>query len=374
METAAVPSPSETETAPLETATAPIEMGSIPPEIPVNESVNVAWGGSMCQAKGSIYYVSAVNNQWKIIRMTQDGNKPTAITTGQKHPINELTSGDGYLYFVSSSFNNDYETDTIYRLPLQGGKAQKVIEQVNVFSLQFANGKLYLGEASQTPDDTAYQIKCVNSDGSGLKTLISLQSADFCEVELYVAGGKIYYSSGEVDTDIDMYSDIYCTDLDGKNAVQLNSGKLGPVDSLFYDQGKLYFLVEQADPDDALSLDPLTDKLETLDEKGNEILLVKNVGYFPQDECSLEYCGISNNVFYYFTYGDSAYFDLHKYNLITQSHTIILQNVDLFSAGTLLTVHGKRISNAGVSGLYILGNDIYFSPDSDLLDFLEGGQ
>ncbi len=82
-----------------------------------------------------------------------------------------------------------------------------------------------------------------------------------------------------------------------------------------------------------------------------------------------EYCGISDGKFYYFilkSYDNSSGhlpMDLHQVDLDENRDTIILQNVEMGdkSLGKISSVRGKHFSG-DVNGLYILGNDIYFSP------------
>lgn len=346
---------------------------SMPNEIPANASVNTAWGGYMCEANGFVYYVSDADGQDKIMRMQPDGSNPTAVTADTYDYISNLTSDSASLYFAASGGAD--ELDTIYRLPLSGESEQKVA-QGHVYALQNANGKLFWEDnyvpSGAVPDTTPYQINCVNSDGSDPQTLLTFQADPVgFPFEFLVGGNSIYYTTGTLNTgDYSYYSDLYRMDLNGKNAVKLNTGKLNSVDMLFYDQGTLYFLVEP--PDDSSIDDPFFESLETMDTKGNAVTLVKHVGYFPQDFSDIEYCGISNNIFYYFvlpsTDGSSAhlYMDLHQVDLSTKRDTILLRHVEMGdpAVGILASVRGKSIKNDGVDGLYIVGNDIYFSPYS----------
>lgn len=335
---------------------------TIPKEIPTNSSVNTAWCGFMCEANGFIYYVSGAGNKESIIRMGEDGSNPTTVTTGEYNYLHELTSDGAYLYFVSSDGPiemNLGKIDTIYRLPLGGGAEQKVT-QGYVFHLQSVKGKLYW-------DDSSNKIMCVNADGSDLQTLLSIPADSAADgIDYLVAGESIYYTTGTW-ADSSLRDNIFRINMDGKNAVQLNSGKLDAVCALFFDRGKLYFLTEPFNGDTAAC-----SSLETLDEQGAAIKLVDKVGYYTQDYHENEFCGISDNTFYYFAFQDAnhnldhVYMNLHRFDLAAKRDTVMLRHIDMgFSAiGTLASARGKSIRNDGVTGLYILGNDIYFSPDN----------
>ncbi len=343
-------------------------INTIPSGIPTNVSVNTAWGGFMCEADGFIYYVSAANDKESIVRMEQDGSNPTTVTAGDYYYIEELTSDGAFLYFVASSETDDM--NTIYRLPLNGGKEQKVA-QGYIFNLQYAKGKLYWKEYYQPSGDmtnqtTSIQIKCVNPNGSDLQTLLTLQvfAEDGVPFEFLAIEDGLYYATESLDDD---HCDIYRMDLSGQNSIKINSGRLETVDKLFYDEGKLYFLMQHFN---GFSDIGFWDSLETLDETGETKTIVDKVGYFPQDFGDIEYCGISNSIFYYFVLNasndtsENLFMDLHQFDLVTNRDTVILHNVEMGdqSVGILNSVRGKSIKNDGVIGLYILGNDIYFSP------------
>jgi hypothetical protein len=345
--------PSETEEIPPEkeemteeTVTMSPVTASIPSKIPTNESTNIAWGGCMCEANGFIYYVSGTEGKQEIVRMEQDGSEPETVTAGEYSCLGELTSDGTYLYFVSTVLADDMP-DTIYRLPLSGGHEEEIVRG-HIYSLQNASGKLYWKE--DYADDVPVKIKCVNTDSSNPQTLVTLQDPDILfTIEFLIAGNMIYYTIGY---DLE-YSDLYRMDLDGGNAKKLNRSKLGLVDKLFYDQGRLYFLAEDLEGE-------LYDLLQTLDSKGEAVTFIKSFGYFPQDECAMEYCGISNNLFYFF----DGNFDFHQFNLKTKRDGILFHQVEMGGSaiGTLFSIRGENIKNVGVIGLYILGNDIYFSP------------
>lgn len=362
--------PPEKEEKPRETETPPQVVGSIPAMIPTNDSTNVVWDGCMCEANGFIYYVSGSEGKEKIVRAKQDWSNPVTVTKGDYACLHELTADNANLYFVSTVNSDDIAEpmDTIYRLPLFGGKEQQVA-QGNVNELQNGNGMLFWVDYSG--DDTPAQIRRINMDGSSPKTLFTAKDPD-AGAELLVAGGKIYYTDGafvsDSDGGISIYSNLYHMDLEGGKSTKIYHCSTGFIDKLFYDQGKLYFLAE--------NVDDLNDSLLMLDAKSKAVTLLKNVGYFPQDAGAIEFCGISNNKFYYFKDSDTDkvadtsytaahyYFDLHQLDLLTKKNTVMLSAVEMGepAIGTLFSIRGKSIRNDGVIGFYILGNDIYFSP------------
>jgi len=312
---------------------------SIPSDIPTNASVNVAWGGDMCEVNGFIYYVA----YGTIVRMNPDGCNPTPVT-GEHANISQLTSDNNNLYFVASSGT----LATLYRLPLSGGKEQPVAEG-DFGALQAANGKLYWKEYQ----DTKIQINCVNPDGSELRALFTQNTSDSVGFEFLVTGEGIYYAADY---------DLYRMDLSGNNPVKLNNKPLGSIFKLFYDRGKLYFIMDNG----SYSLDSFWASLYTIDDWGN-IKAITPVGYYPQDYGEIQYCGISDNLLYYFIPTNDSYqhvwMDMYQFDLATGNETMILRHQEMgdASVGTLSSLRGKSIPNIGVVGLYILGNDIYFS-------------
>lgn len=342
---------------------------SISRDIPTNTSVNVAWGGGMCEANGYVYYISARDPQETIIRINQDGSNPTVVTDGYYY-IGGLTADNNNIYFVAKAESSN--TGMIYRLPLNGGKAQKLIEG-NVRALQNVNGRLYwedynCPEGVITNDTvTTIQIKSMNPDGSDLKTPLTLTVPTLDEGPFYflaIADG-IYYSTATVNTDdYSEYSDVYHMDLSGESPAKLNNDPLRCIHKLFYDRGKLYLLVEND-----LSADPFSSSVVTLDQGGETKAVLNHVGYFPQDFACIEYCGISDGTIYYFTMkktaGSSAsiLMNFHQYDIDKNKDVIIKRNVDMgdSSVGTIASLRGKSMKGNSV-GLYILGNDTYFAP------------
>lgn len=329
--------------------------------IPTNTSVNVAWGGGMCEANGYIYYVfiqssniqssENQNPQAEIVRMNQDGSNPTVVSDKYDY-INNLTADSNNLYFVGSG-------NAIFRLPFKGGKAQKVTD-AHVRSLQNVKGKLYWIDNQ----DADIQIKCVNTDGSDLKTLIAPTLTQFeTHAEFLATETGIYYSRTTYNTsDSSEYDDIYHTDLSGENPVKLNHDPLRSVFKLFDDQGIIYFLMQND-----FAVDPFTTSVATLDKEGRTKIILNHVGYFPQDFSSVVYCGISNNVIYYFlfqfTNGSSAkiLLDLHQFDINKNKDELILSGVDMgdSAVGTISSLRGKSIKGDSI-GMYILGNDVYY--------------
>lgn len=342
---------------------------SVSSDIPTNASVNVAWGGCMCEANGYVYYVSARDPQETIIRMDQDGSNPTVVTDGYYY-ISSLNADSNSLYFVAEAESSN--RDTIYRLPLNGGKVQKVTEG-NISALQNLKGRLYWDDYN-TPEgfvtsntETTIQIKSINPDGSDLKTLLALTVSTTDEGPFYFLATEdgIYYSTSNVSTgDYSEYSDIYHMDLSGENLVKLNDKPLRCVQKLFYDRSKIYLLVENN-----YSADPFASSFVTFDQGGKAKTVLNHVGYFPQDFGCIEYCGISDGIIYYFimqqTNDNSAsiLLDLHQYDINENKDVIIKSGVDMGNSavGIIASLRGKSIKGNSV-GLYILGNDIYFEP------------
>ncbi len=258
-------------------------IGAISAKVPANVSTNAAWGGGMCEANGEIYYVfSGSNFKRNIIRMKQDGSNSSPVT-GKYDSIRELTSDSTNLYFVTTSGPKDI--DTLYRLPLSGGKEQKITDG-HIRSLQNIGGKLYWEElflpmgTVKKDQTTSLQIKAINPDGSGLQTLYhSTVSAVSPGTFEFVASEKgIYYAISSSNTE---QCDIYHVDLSGKNRKKLNSQPLSNIDKLFYDQGKLYFLMQH--DGNGFITDLFWDSVETIDQNGNTKNVIGKIGYFPQD-------------------------------------------------------------------------------------------
>lgn len=296
----------------------------------------------MCEVNGVLYYVSGSNDKQKIMRVEQDGSSPAAVT--DEHPyISQMTTDGTNLFFVSAVDHYYDSKGTIYKLPLQGG-AEVTVVQGNIHDLQYAKGKLYWYDDGQT-------VNCINEDGSNAKRLYSSGTQ---WLRLLIGDDTIYCAASTTDS-----CDIYQMELDGKHIIKLNTGNVEKVDKLFYDRDQLYLLAEQ--PDGA---DPKVHSVETalqiLDGKGTAVTLMKNVPYFPQDWGVMRYCGLSNGIFYY-VYGD-VNLDLHEIDLNSNRDTVIFSGGDMRDFGTLVSVRGKKMKNVdGVRGLYILGNDIYFS-------------
>lgn len=337
--------------------------------IPANASVNVAWGGRMCEAGGYIYYISDRNPEKKIIRMNQDGSNQTVETNGYYY-ISNLTADSDNLYFAARSESS--EIDTIYSLSLNAGTARKVAEG-NIRELQAVNGRLYWEEYDSPTGvigndaTTTIQIKSVNPEGSDLKMLIDIKVPALNEgpFNFVVTESGIYYSKSSVNNkDYSLYSDVYQTDLSGENTVKLNSDLLRCVYNIFCDQGKIYFLMEND-----FSSDPFSSSIVTLDKEGKTQIILNHVGYFPQDFSCIEYCGISDGMIYYFdlkkTTDNSAniLLNFHQYNIKTHRDRILLRGVNMgdSAVGTIASIRGKSIKGDSI-GMYILGNDIYFEP------------
>jgi len=339
--------------------------GSISDSIPTNASVNVAWGGDMCEADGNIYCISYNNSEYRIVRLDSDGN---AVPISEEHDIIRYLVSDGAnIYFIASTWSN--ETESLFSVPASGGE-EKIITDGHFLFLQYVNDRLfwedfYIPSGEIAQDQTMnITIHSINPDGTEMKTLFAQEVPATSGHAVYFLAtvDGLYYAISGSDK-----SDIFRMDLTGDNQTKINKSPLDTVDELFYDQGVLYFLMQHFT---GSGPDPFWDSMETLDKNGNVKTIIKRVGYFPQDFGCVQYCGVSNYITYYFDLPSSngssehLYMNLHQYDINKGKDTIILRNVDMGDnfVASIRSIRGKNIENNGTSGMYILGNDIYFSP------------
>lgn len=347
--------------------------GTANEHIPTNTSVGVAWGGYMCEVGGKVYYVSSVydassdSRKSKILRMESDGT--VFPISDEYYYISNLTSDETNIYFVVSY--EDHETDSLYRVPINGGAEKKIMDG-HFRDLQYMNKRLYWKDNYEpsgeiTMDQTTeFTLKSMNSDGSDEKTLFSqtVPAGSGKSLDFLITEDALYYviSNFEKDT-----CDIFQMDLSGENKTKMNKKPLDEVDALFYDQGILYFLMQHWN---GFSERLMWDSVETIDKNGKVKTVVKCIGYYPQDFGGIQYCGISDNIVYYFDLpssdGSSEYLNmnLHQYDISKGKDTIILRDVDMGdgTSSSIRSLRGKNIESDGVFGMYILDNDIYFSP------------
>ncbi len=335
--------------------------------IPSNASVSTAWEGYMCEANGKIYFVSAYKSKDRIVCMEFDGKNKTFVSEKYNY-ICDLATDNSNIYFRANSETG--EKDTIYCLSTNGGK-EHAIAKGHIYSLQYAKGRLYWiddyspYEETKADQKTTTKIYSINSDGSDLQTVFLSKMHAYGDMQLiFLATDEgLYYSLVSPDNH---HCNIFFMDLDGKNNIKINKDELNRIDKLFFDQGKLYFLMQHLD--DTFT-DSFSDLMVTIDKMG-KTRTIKNVGFFPMDFGCVEYCGISNNIIYYFVLqhynkrSNGLIADLHQYDIKNRSDTTILRDIDMSdnSVGTLNSVRGVKIMNKGTTGMYILGNDIYFSP------------
>lgn len=339
--------------------------------IPANASVNAGWGGKMCEANNCIYYVSGLNSKYRINRMKRDGSN-TSPVTGEYCSIGGLTTDNSNLYFTVSLETND--TEILYSLPLNGGKEKKIAEG-HIFNLQYMSGRLYWEDYNSPSGEikkgqtTTIQIKSINPNGSNLQSLftVSAPAEDSVNLNFLTTEDGLYYIVSEHDG---KQCNLYHMDLSGNNKLKINHSKLKDVDQLFYDKGNLYFLERHFNDFANDGSDAMWDSVETINNKGRIKTILNKIGYFPQDFSCIAYCGISNGVFYYLkiTTSDSnsehLMMDFHQYDIDKKEDIILLHNVNMGdkSVGTIFSLRGKKIKNSGTTGMYILGNDVYFSP------------
>jgi hypothetical protein len=340
------------------TQSAAAEQQSFMSDIPVNSSVNASWGGGMCEAGGYVFYLYNQDSKEQIIRMNADGSEPAVVFEDEDYDLYGLTADSERIYFQAKP--RSAGPDIVYSLPLGGGSAQKVTEG-SIMNLQCVGGRLYWQE--HNPQTGTRGIKCCEPDGSDLRTLLSLTAADLNDghFECLVTEEGIYYV---IDPDI-RHSDIYRVDLTGENTVKLNNDSLGIIDLFLYDQGSLYFLIEND-----FDVDPFSNSVRTIDKSGEITIIKDHIGYFHQGYGCTLFCGVSDGILYYFDDikspgGSSRHLltDLHRYDISEGGDTILLHDVDMGaeSVGTVFSIRGRCFEGA-LSGMYILGNDVYFAP------------
>jgi len=337
--------------------------------IPTNTSVNVTWGGYMCEANGFIYYISGSDSGYRIIRVKPDGSNSVPVT-GKYDYISQLSADQTNLYFVTAN-----EMNVLYSLPLVGGKEREIMKG-HISGLQNMEGRLYWWDSfipsGEIQEDQTYTVKlnCANINGSELKTLFSatVYVDSLATFDFLATKDGLYYFYGPDDEKCNLYR----LDLDGGNKKKLNHWKLKGVSQVFYDQGKIYYLKEHFN---GFLVDNSSDMMwcsvESIDAKGRIKTILDKVGYYPQDFGTIAYCGISNGIIYYLDItdydgsGDLIPMDLHRYDINAKADTVLLNNVDMGekAVGTIYSLHGKKINNDNnaVSGMFILCNDVYFA-------------
>lgn len=316
--------------------------------IQTNQSVNLAWGGAMCEAGGLIYYCAENPDQTQcVMRMSPDGSNQEPFTRNY-NAVYSLASDGEMLYFQTD--------DALYRMPLSGGEAHKIADG-EFWSFQIYDGKIY---CALSDEDI---LICMNSDGTEKKEIKFANSYQFLATE-----NGLYFTRGNADG---TKRDIYKSDLNGENIQRVTKKSYAFIDQIFYEQGSLYFLV----PNDfsgwfwADDLD-FTDVVYKIDANGKQSVVLKHIGYYSQDYSTLAYCGVSGDDFYYFNFSQNASddsvgeMDLHRYNMKNNTDAVILKNVEMVdpSPRLLRSVRGKEIDSKCTYGFYILGNDIYFMP------------
>ena len=160
--------------------------------------------------------------------------------------------------------------------------------------------------------------------------------------------------------------DIFRMDVSGANKVKVTIKPLPySFHHLFYDNGKFYLVTPGSFTND---IGCVYDTVKTIDENGNLKDVIDKIGYFVMDYGLLGYCGISNGFIYYLentsTPGIEISMDLHQYEIATGQNTILRKGLNMGNTcDRIQSARGKKIANSYLSGLYILGNDVYFSPE-----------
>lgn len=340
-----------------QTAAATKTAADISAEIPANASVNYAWGGSMCEAGGLVYYVSAggkgTDGPVYIARMNPDGSGSTAAT-GEYSYLYGLTADDNNIYFMAST-DRDGADEALYALDQNGGGEKKIkLRDWKFGSPQAAGGRLYW-EQDSDPDsaDNITSIMSMNPDGTEALQLFSVPVPYGDPFYFLATPNGLYYSCPAGRDDGDACA-LFHTDLQGQNKVQLNKQNLDRIDKLFYDENNLYFITLNHDKGDGLY-----STVNRMDENGGQSVILQHIDYFPQDQAINAFCGVSGNIFYYFDVGDSSGIDIHSYDIARQQDKI-LAKAETKSPPALHSIKGKTIGVQSVAGLYILGNDVYY--------------
>ncbi|MEI6101910.1 MAG: hypothetical protein WCP73_08740, partial [Eubacteriales bacterium] len=320
----------------------------LPANIPANPSVNYAWGGHMCEAGGSLYYVSdggkGEDSPVHIARMNADKSQGIAVT-GEYEYIYGLTADENNLYFMAPTSQGIY--DALYALPLNGGGEKKIKTRDWTYGYpQAAGGKLYWeSDSDPVSKDNVVNIMCMNPDGTDEKQLLSIPLGYSDYFHFLATSNGLYYSC-PTSTDNDDCA-LFHTDQQGQNKVQLNKQNLGRVDMLFYDQNNIYFLTLNFDNNDYAIV-------SRMDANGQTSVIIKHIDYIDY------FCGVSENILYYFNYGDSDGMDLRSYNMINKKDKIIA-NVEMQTPSILHSIRGKTIDTLSSQGFFIVGNDLYYS-------------
>lgn len=346
--------------------------GALNQMIPTNISTNIVWGGEMCEANGMVFFITTASDSSSgkshIERMNPDGTEQTSVSDDYSY-IGNLVSDNNNIYFTANTTSSYEGANVIYSLPIAGGQISEVAEG-NINGLQMTKDRLYWTDCPRPPSGEIKRgqtkplaIKSAKKDGSDLQVLFStnvplaIYTFDFLATD----AGLYYYTQG---SDYD-HCNIYCMDLEGKNTVKLNKNELNQIDKLFYDNGNLYLVIHSDELD-------FRDSVVTLDSGGNVQTIIDSIGYFPQDFSVIQYCGVSDHVFYYFELDsgtDSSkklLMSLHQYDIKSKTDSIVKNNIEMgdSAVGTLQSARGKSIPCKGVTGFYIVGNDIYFEPFS----------
>ena len=353
----------------LELDLSPLEL---PDMIPSNQSVNIAYGGGMCEAEGFIYYIAVSGESDKnrvIARVKPDGTEKSIVSSEYSN-IRNLAADSDCLYFVSTNFASSITEESeecIYALPLSGGK-EKVLCKVkgcHVFRVQAYAGRVYW-EESKGPyvpgrGDNQYRIVSIKGDGTDVKILTETSKPFF---NFLVCDNGIYYSKETTkgSTWGGAKDNIFYMDLNGKNATKKTRGPVGHIDELFWDQDTIYFLAHSAGFEQHFY-----DSFFRLNKNGSSSVLLEEVGYYPQDYAINAFCGISAGVVYHFDF-DQDDETFHTMNLfsydIASKKTMLITTEDMVNPPKLQlkSIQGKLIEDGRADGMYILGNDVFFQP------------
>ena len=330
------------------------------PSIPANPSVNARWGGGMCEAEEFLYFVAQKGDKQYIARIKPDGTEQVKVSQ-EYEDISSLTAADGYVYFLVGV--DDYPAE-MYALPLTGGKETLVRKaKSGIAGLQTYSNRIYWWETIGAGKKKYEAILSMKPDRSDLKTLVKSKRG-FSFMTVYDKG--IIYSGQEEKKNnlLEKTTNFYRTDLEGKNHPEkITKSPIGDLAAVFLDEDNIYFVMQTEKNAEVFN------SFCRLNEDGTTSVILDRIAYYVESYGINAFIGISGGVVCHFEFdeSDSSYrtMNLCRYEIASQKSDIITKqkmiNPDKY---ILKSIKGKEIENAACSGLYIVGDDIYFMPRS----------
>ncbi|MFA6308836.1 MAG: DUF5050 domain-containing protein [Clostridia bacterium] len=330
--------------------------GHINEIIPANIWTNSASGGQMCEVNDKIYYVGAAGKyDEQIMSMNLDGSGQKKVSK-KYDSIGQLIADEQNIYFIASTFEDD---ETLCSVSLSSGKEKK-IKNGFFYMLQKAGDRLFWADNYWDDPKTTKRsmgIKSIKTNGTDFTLNIQgPYKADFITTDKY-----LFYT-----WPAKKGYDIFRMDVSGANKVKVTTKPLPySFHHLFYDNGEFYLVTPGSFEND---IGCVYDTVKTIDENGNLKDVIDKIGYFEMDYGLLGYSGISNGFIYYLEVtsspGVQISMDLHQYEIAAHHNIVLKKGLEMGdnAVGIIKSARGKQIKNARLSGLYILGNDVYFSP------------